>query len=93
MNESPYSMSESAYEAGADGGIGADFPPGFQPLKAGYDAEAIRIPPHSVQAEQSLLGALMQGGSTWERVADQVKEIDFYRREHRTIFDAIKSLA
>ncbi len=53
----------------------------------------LRIPPHSVQAEQSLLGALMQGGNTWERVADQVKEGDFYRREHRTIFAAIKSLA
>ncbi len=93
MNEPPHVMSDPGYEPGLEAGFRTDFPPGIEPLRSGYEAEALRIPPHSVQAEQSLLGALMQGGNTWERVADQVKEGDFYRREHRTIFDAIKSLA
>jgi replicative DNA helicase len=72
------------YETGSDAG--------YVPPRTPYEAEALRIPPHSIQAEQSLLGALMQGGSAWERVADQVGEGDFYRREHRVIFGAIKSL-
>jgi replicative DNA helicase len=77
------------YAAGAESGADS----GYAPPRTPYEAEALRIPPHSVQAEQSLLGALMQGGSAWERIADQVVESDFYRREHRVIFAAIKSLA
>ena len=61
---------------------------------AGVEVIEILVQPgDSIQAEQSLLGALMQGGTAWERVADQVKEGDFYRREHRSIFSAVKSLA
>jgi replicative DNA helicase len=93
MNEPPHAMSDLGYEPGADGRFAGDFAPGMEPLRPGYDAGALRIPPHSVQAEQSLLGALMQGGNTWERIADQVKEGDFYRREHRIVFGAIMSLA
>ena len=76
MNEPPHVMTDPGYEPGTDIGFEADFPPGIEPRRSAYDAEAFRIPPHSVQAEQSLLGALMQGGNTWERVADQVKEGD-----------------
>ena len=93
MNEPPHPISDLAYLPGPDEDSGPDFPPGLAPARPGYDLDAVRIPPHSTQAEQSLLGALMQGGSTWERIADQVKEGDFYRREHRTLFAAIKSLA
>ena len=93
MNEPPHPGSEPGFEPGLDAGYSSGFPSGFDPSRATYDAEALRIPPHSIQAEQSLLGALMQGGNTWERVADQVGEGDFYRREHRSIFGAIKSLA
>ncbi|MBK1702010.1 replicative DNA helicase [Thiococcus pfennigii] len=53
----------------------------------------LRLPPHNVQAEQSLLGGLMLDNATWERVADAVQEHDFYRREHRLIFRAIARLA
>ncbi|MEY6432091.1 replicative DNA helicase [Thioalkalicoccus limnaeus] len=56
-------------------------------------AAGLRIPPHSLQAEQSLLGGLMLDNATWERVADAVLEQDFYRREHRLIFRAITRLA
>jgi replicative DNA helicase len=55
--------------------------------------EGLRVPPHNVQAEQSLLGALMLENSTWELVADKVAEDDFYRQEHRLIFRAVALLA
>ncbi|MGB5833516.1 MAG: replicative DNA helicase [Thiohalocapsa sp.] len=55
--------------------------------------EGLRIPPHNLQAEQSLLGALMLENSTWELVADKVKEEDFYRQEHRLVFRAVALLA
>jgi len=51
-----------------------------------------RIPPHSIQAEQSLLGGLMLDNKTWDNVADQVTASDFYRREHHLIFGAIRHL-
>lgn len=52
-----------------------------------------RIPPHSVEAEQSVLGGLMLAEDAWDRVADRVSEEDFYRREHRLLFRAIGELA
>lgn len=53
---------------------------------------SLRIPPHSLQAEQSLLGGLMLDNATWEQVADRVVKDDFYRREHQLIFSAIAIL-
>lgn len=55
--------------------------------------DALRVPPHSLQAEQSLLGGLMLDNQTWDSVADKVNDGDFYRREHRLIFAAIRDLA
>jgi len=55
--------------------------------------DQLRIPPHSLQAEQSLIGGLMLDNQTWDAVADKVGEGDFYRREHRLIFGAIRDLA
>ncbi|MCG6862057.1 MAG: replicative DNA helicase [Chromatiaceae bacterium] len=63
------------------------------PEEAVYGAENLRIPPHSIQAEQSLLGGLMLDNQTWDSVADKVAEGDFYRREHRLIFAALGKLA
>jgi len=56
-------------------------------------AESLRVPPHSLQAEQSVLGGLMLDNNAWDRIADRVGEQDFYRREHRLIFAAIARLA
>ena len=67
-----------------------DLPYPEQELPSG---ERLRIPPHSNQAEQSLLGGLMLDNQTWDAVADKVGEGDFYRREHRLIFGAIRDLA
>jgi replicative DNA helicase len=55
--------------------------------------ESLRIPPHSIQAEQSVLGGLMLDNQTWDVVADRIGEEDFYRKDHRLIFRAIKQLA
>jgi replicative DNA helicase len=54
---------------------------------------AFDLPPHSLQAEQSVLGGLMLDNRSWDLVADRVGEEDFYRKEHRLIFSAILKLA
>jgi len=53
----------------------------------------LKVPPYSVEAEQSLLGGLMQNNDAWDKVADLVAAHDFYRKDHRLIFSAISSLA
>ncbi|MDR2877895.1 MAG: replicative DNA helicase [Chromatiales bacterium] len=58
----------------------------------GRATDALRIPPHSIEAEQAVLGGLMLDSSAWETVADRVTEEDFYRHEHRLIFRAIGAL-
>jgi replicative DNA helicase len=55
--------------------------------------EALKRPPHSVEAEQSLLGGLMLDNNTWDQVADVVTDEDFYRQDHRLIFHAIRHLS
>jgi replicative DNA helicase len=52
-----------------------------------------RLPPQSVEAEQSVIGGLLIDNSRWDQVADVVTPNDFYRKEHRLIFDAIVQLA
>ena len=50
---------------------------------------SLKLPPHSLEAEQAVLGGLMLDEQAWDRVSDRVKEEDFYRRDHRLIFQAI----
>jgi replicative DNA helicase len=57
------------------------------------DTAALKVPPHSLQAEQAVLGGLMLDNTAWDKVADHVTEEDFYRRNHRLIFRAITQLA
>jgi replicative DNA helicase len=52
----------------------------------------LRVPPHSVEAEQSVLGGLLLDNLAWDRAADLLTDSDFYRFEHRLIFQAIGSL-
>lgn len=51
-----------------------------------------KVPPYSLQAEQSVLGGLMLDPGAWEKIADRINEADFYRKEHRLIFRAIQEL-
>ncbi|NTV11023.1 MAG: replicative DNA helicase [Zoogloea sp.] len=53
---------------------------------------ALRLPPHSLEAEQSLLGGLLLDNTVWDRIADVVNEADFYRDDHRRIFRQIAKL-
>ena len=56
------------------------------------EISALSLPPHSTEAEQSVLGGLMLENSAWDRIADVVSGEDFYRHEHRLIFRAIANL-
>jgi replicative DNA helicase len=50
------------------------------------------VPPHSVEAEQSVLGALLIDAAAWEQVADILTAEDFYRPDHRLIYEALVQL-
>lgn len=56
------------------------------------NAPDLCMPPHSIEAEQSVLGALMLDSNAFDRIADVLKAHDFYRAEHGAIFAAIQSL-
>ncbi len=53
----------------------------------------IKLPPHSIEAEQSVLGGLLLDGSGLDKIADLVNEDDFYRKEHRLIYQQIVRLS
>lgn len=52
----------------------------------------LRIPPHSIEAESSVLGGLLLDNEAWDRVSDLLTDTDFYRHEHRLIFAAMGAL-
>ena len=52
----------------------------------------LRIPPHSQEAESSVLGGLLLDNNSWDKVGDLLVEADFYRYEHRLVFASITSL-
>lgn len=67
--------------------------PGSSPTPGSDDEVArLRVPPHSVEAEQSVLGGLLIDNSAWDRAGDLLQESDFYRFEHKQIFAAIGKL-
>ncbi len=53
---------------------------------------AARIPPHNLEAEQSILGALMLDRECWDAVAEVIEADDFYRPHHQKIFQIISEL-
>jgi replicative DNA helicase len=63
-------------------------------VASGSDSQMaqLKLPPHSVEAEQALLGGLLLDNSAWDRVADLVSGADFYRDDHRRIFRHISKL-
>ena len=72
--------------------------PGFRGEKrfetrAEQPIDQLRVPPQSVEAEQAVLGGLMLAPDAYDRVADQLVEEDFYRRDHQLIYRAIRELA
>lgn len=57
------------------------------------EPQSVKIPPHSIEAEQSVLGGLMLDNRAWDMVADRVREADFYRYDHRLIFRTMARLS
>mgnify|MGYP000669311784 FL=1 len=53
---------------------------------------SLRTPPHSIDAEQSVLGGLLLDNRAWESVSEVLEDSDFYSHKHRNIYRAIKSL-
>ena len=53
---------------------------------------SLRTPPHSLDAEQSVLGGLLLDNRAWESVSEVLEDNDFYSHKHRNIYRAIKSL-
>ncbi|HET6552283.1 MAG TPA: replicative DNA helicase [Dyella sp.] len=61
--------------------------------KSNPSIDALRVPPHSIDAEQAVLGGLMLSPDSLDKVADRLGEQDFYRKDHRLIWRAITELA
>jgi replicative DNA helicase len=55
--------------------------------------DQIKLPPHSVEAEQSVLGGLLLEASALDKISDLMTADDFYRQEHRLIFSQIVRLS
>ena len=83
---SPSNIPELNTEAGL-----APAPSSFAPSKDPQIAD-LRLPPQSVEAEQSVLGGLLLDNQVWERVSDLLRQADFYRNEHQQIYLAISGL-
>src|SRR5690554_131059 len=62
-------------------------------LELDQETAKLKVPPHSLEAEQSVLGGLMLDNQAWDNVADRLVADDFYRYEHRLIFNAMTGLA
>lgn len=63
------------------------------PYQGDSDVSRIKMLPHSVEAEQSVLGGLLLSADAWDAVAEAVTASDFYRPDHRLIFRQISMLA
>ena len=59
---------------------------------ANDQVDAIKVPPHSLEAEQSVIGGLLLDNQRWDTVAEKVVAKDFYSRPHRLIFEAVKDI-
>ena len=64
----------------------------FSSFSADPQLEAIKLPPHSVEAEQSVLGGIFLEAAAWDKIVDLITEQDFYRFEHRLIYRHIARL-
>lgn len=57
-----------------------------------HQTEGLKIPPHSIEAEQSVLGGLMLDNERWDHISERVTNADFFSRSHRTIFSRMQGL-
>ena len=66
--------------------------PLFGDAEPGPGAAALRVPPHSVEAEQAVLGGVLLDNGAWDRIADILAGAHFYRSDHRAVFNAVAAL-
>jgi replicative DNA helicase len=69
--------------------LASDYDDGYSPDQ---QIAQLRIPPHSIEAESSVLGGLLLDNGAWDRVGDLLANSDFYRHEHQLIYGAIGAL-
>ncbi|MGM0857621.1 MAG: replicative DNA helicase [Pseudomonadota bacterium] len=60
---------------------------------ADQETAALKLPPHSLEAEQSVLGGLMLDNQAWDHISDRLVADDFYRYEHRLVFNVMIHMA
>jgi replicative DNA helicase len=76
--------------------MSAVFAPSVNPfpfdLSGDSQVAKLRVPPHSIEAESSVLGGLLLDNGAWDRVGDLLVDNDFYRHEHKLIYAAIGAL-
>ncbi len=65
----------------------------MEAVKTEKRVSQVKVPPHSDEAEQAVLGGVMLDNKAWDRIADKINEHDFYRADHRLIFNALSALA
>lgn len=61
-------------------------------MSRGQQVDNVKVPPHSLEAEQSVLGGIMLDANVWDRVCDRIQADDFYYPAHRTIFKSMQQL-
>ncbi|HIF52198.1 MAG TPA: replicative DNA helicase [Thiotrichaceae bacterium] len=67
--------------------------PGQTPFSQDAEVAALKVPPHSIEAEQAVLGGAFLDKEAWDKVVERVRQEDFYRKDHRIIFRAISELS
>jgi replicative DNA helicase len=80
VSPSPFSNSSNSFSGASS------------PAPRDEEVARLRIPPHSLEAEQSVLGGLLLDNSAWDRAGDLLTDSDFYRYEHKVIFSAMGQL-
>jgi len=56
------------------------------------ETASLKIPPHSIESEMAVLGGILIDETAWEKLSERVFAEDFYRKDHRVIFEAISAL-
>ncbi|KTD34018.1 replicative DNA helicase [Legionella israelensis] len=65
----------------------------LQTSKKNKAVDPLKRPPHSLEAEQSILGGLLLDNQVWDKISTKLCEADFYRTEHKVLFRAVSELA
>src|SRR5690606_24935290 len=67
--------------------------PTFKSASIDPETSRIKVPPHSVEAEQAVLGGLMLDNRRFDEISEIISAVDFYRQDHKLIYGAVERLA